>query len=73
MLVLGVGLSFWMNARLSLVFFVCTPILGAALFFIMRRVAPLYSRLQAAVDHVNGCLLYTSQDAVYRAAFPAQD
>ena len=54
MLVLGVGLSFWMNARLSLVFFVCTPILGAALFFIMRRVAPLYSRLQAAVDHVNG-------------------
>ena len=54
MLVLGVGLSFWMNAQLSLVFFVCTPVLGAALFFIMRRVAPLYSRLQAAVDHVNG-------------------
>ena len=54
MLVLGVGLSFWMNARLSLVFFVCIPILAVALFFIMRKVAPMYARLQAAVDHVNG-------------------
>ena len=25
-----------------------------ALFFIMRKVAPMYARLQAAVDHVNG-------------------
>ena len=54
MLVMGLGLSFWMNARLSLVFFVCIPILAVALFFIMRKVAPMYARLQAAVDHVNG-------------------
>ena len=54
MLVMGVGLSFWMNARLSLVFFVCTPVLAITLFLILRKVAPMYSRLQSAVDKVNG-------------------
>lgn len=54
MLVMGVGLSFWMNARLSLVFFVCTPVLAVTLFLILRKVAPMYSRLQIAVDNVNG-------------------
>lgn len=28
MLVMGVGLSFWMNPRLALVFLVCAPVLG---------------------------------------------
>ena len=53
MLLMGVGLSFWMNPRLSLVFFVCAPVLGIILFCIVRRVAPLYSRLQRAVDRLN--------------------
>ena len=40
MLVMGVGLSFWMNPRLALVFLVCAPVLGGVLFVIVRRVAP---------------------------------
>ena len=53
MLVMGVGLSFWMNPTLSLVFLVCAPILGVLLVLILRKVAPLYGRLQKAVDGLN--------------------
>ncbi len=53
MLILGVGLSIYMNAQLSLVFFVSAPILALILFFIVRRIAPMYSRLQKAVDRLN--------------------
>ena len=53
MLVMGVGLSMWMNPRLALVFIVCAPILGGILFCIVRRVAPMYGKLQKAVDRLN--------------------
>lgn len=53
LLVLGVALSFWMNPRLSVVFIVCAPILGAALFWIVRKIAPMYQRLQRVVDRLN--------------------
>ena len=53
MLALGVGLSLMMNARLALVFLICTPVLGVVLFFVTRRVAPMYTRLQQAMDHLN--------------------
>lgn len=53
MLLMGIGLSFWMSPRLSLVFLVCAPILGAIVFFIVSRVSPMYGRLQKAVDRLN--------------------
>ncbi len=53
MLVMGVGLSFWMNPTLALVFLVCAPILGVTLFSILRKIAPLYSLLQKVVDRLN--------------------
>ncbi|HIU47920.1 MAG TPA: ABC transporter ATP-binding protein [Candidatus Avimonoglobus intestinipullorum] len=53
MLVMGIGLSFMMNAKLSLVFFVSTPLLAVILYLIVRKVAPMYGRLQKAVDHLN--------------------
>ncbi|WP_297195960.1 ABC transporter ATP-binding protein [uncultured Flavonifractor sp.] len=53
MLVMGLGLSFWMNARLALIFVVCAPILGLILFFVVRKVAPMYGRLQKAMDQLN--------------------
>ena len=53
MLVMGLGLSFWMNARLALVFLVCAPVLGVILFCVVRRVAPMYGRLQKAMDGLN--------------------
>ena len=53
MLVLGVALSFYMSPSLAVVFFVCAPVLGVILFFIVRRIAPMYARLQQAMDHLN--------------------
>ncbi len=53
LLFMGIGLSICMNARLAVVFLVCTPVLGIVLFAIVRRIAPLYSRLQAAMDRLN--------------------
>ena len=53
MLVMGLGLSFWMNAELALIFVVCAPILALILFLVVSRVAPMYSRLQKAVDRLN--------------------
>ena len=53
MLILGVGFSFWMNARLALVFLACIPILAVILFCVVRKVAPMYGRLQQSMDHMN--------------------
>ena len=53
MLVLGVALSFYMSPCLAVVFFVCAPVLGVILFFIVRRITPMYARLQQAMDHLN--------------------
>ena len=53
MLIMGLGLSFWMNARLALIFVVCAPVLALILFFVVHKVAPMYSRLQKAVDRLN--------------------
>lgn len=53
MLILGLILAFIMNATLALVFVVCTPILALVLIFIIRKVAPMYARLQTSMDHVN--------------------
>lgn len=53
MLIMGIGLSFMMNAKLSLVFFVSTPLLAVILYLIVRKVAPMYGRLQKAVDRLN--------------------
>ena len=53
MLVMGLGLSFWMNAELALIFLVCAPILAIILFLVVSKVAPMYGRLQKAVDRLN--------------------
>ena len=53
LLILGVGLSFWMNPRLAFVFLVCAPILAVVLFLIVRKVAPMYTRLQTIMDRLN--------------------
>ena len=59
MLILGVALSFWMNPRLSLVFLVLSPVLSGLLFLIVRKIAPLYTRLQQAMDRLNNTVQET--------------
>lgn len=53
MLIMGVALSFWMNPELAFVFVFCAPVLGIVLFFIVRKVGPMYSRMQKVVDRLN--------------------
>ena len=53
MLVLGVLLSFYMSPRLAVVFFVCAPVLGLVLFFVVRQIAPKYTLLQQSMDRLN--------------------
>ena len=43
------ALSFWMNPSLAAVFLLCAPVLGAILFYIVHKIAPMYTRLQKDV------------------------
>ena len=53
LLVMGILLSFWISPRLAVVFLVCIPVLGVVLFWIVTRVAPMYTRLQGIMDRLN--------------------
>lgn len=53
LLVMGILLSFWMNPKLAVVFLVCLPVLGSVLFWIVSKVAPMYTRLQSIMDRLN--------------------
>ncbi len=53
MMTTAIVASFLINARMALVFVVAAPVLAVMLFFIIRRVRPMYSKLQQAVDRVN--------------------
>ena len=54
MLFMGLGMAFLLNARLTVVFLITTPILAAILAWIVTKVGPLYDHQQTAVDHLNG-------------------
>ena len=45
--------SFVMNAKLAIVFFIAVPILGFLLFQIISHVRPMYVKMQGAIDLVN--------------------
>ena len=53
MMVTGMILSFLLNAKLALVFCVAAPTLGICLWLVIRKVRPLYTRMQSAIDLVN--------------------
>ena len=53
MLLMGLGMTFHLNKKLVLVFAVCIPVLAFILYQIVSQVAPMYSRLQTAMDRVN--------------------
>ena len=53
MLLMGLGLSFWMNAELAIIFLACAPILAIILFLVVSKVAPMYGKLQKSVDRLN--------------------
>lgn len=53
MMLTSIVVSFFINAKLALVFLVAAPLLGVILFAIIHRVRPLYTKMQAAIDQVN--------------------
>lgn len=53
MLILGLLFSFTINGELAMTFVVATPILGIILLGIVSRVAPMYKKLQEAIDDLN--------------------
>lgn len=53
MMVCALAFSFSINAQLALVFLVAAPTLGLLLFSIVRRVGPMFGRMQQAIDQVN--------------------
>ena len=45
-----------MSAELAVVFFAVIPVLAVAMFFVVRRVGPLYRVLQGVMDQLNDAL-----------------
>lgn len=53
MLLTALFLTFTINAKLALIFVIATPILMIGLIIIVRKVGPLYRRMQKSIDQVN--------------------
>jgi len=53
MMITALVVSFILNARLAIVFLIAAPVLAIILFFIIKTVRPLYSKMQGAIDLVN--------------------
>ena len=53
MLFTAVIVSFVINAKLALVFLIAVPTLAAMLFLIVKKIRPLYSKMQTTLDTVN--------------------
>lgn len=53
MMITAIVVSFKLNAKLAIVFLIAAPVLAIILFFIIKNVQPLYSRMQTAIDLVN--------------------
>ncbi len=53
MLIFSLVVSFRINAQISLVFLICIPVLAAALYLIMSKAHPLFTRVFATYDKLN--------------------
>ncbi|WP_097003649.1 ABC transporter ATP-binding protein [Lacrimispora amygdalina] len=53
MMMTALVVSFRLNARLAMVFFIAAPLLAVILILIIKNVRPLYGRMQGAMDLVN--------------------
>lgn len=69
MLILGLVMSFLINAQVAIIFFFVLPILAIILFCIVRKVAPMYKVLQKSVDQLNLIVQETLQSIRVIKAF----
>ncbi len=63
MLFIAIFLSFRLNGTLAVVFLIAAPVLGIVLFFIVKKVRPLYTKMQSAIDYVN-CIIQENLAAI---------
>lgn len=52
-LILGLIMSLWINKKLSIIFFGTLPILGIVLFWVVKKISPMYAKMQKAMDSLN--------------------
>ncbi len=53
MMILGLFMTITMSPQLALVFVIATPVLALCLFLILRKLGPVYGKMQKALDQVN--------------------
>lgn len=53
MLLMALIFTFTINAELTFVFLIATPILGIGLFIVVKKVGPMYRLMQSSIDQVN--------------------
>ena len=53
MMVMSIAMGFAINPKLAVIFLIAAPVLAIFLVQIVRRVGPLYSTMQGAIDQVN--------------------
>lgn len=53
MLITALALTFVINTQLALIFVIATPVLMLGLMIIVRKVGPMYRRMQGSIDQVN--------------------
>lgn len=54
MLIGALAMSFTLNPKLAWVILLVVPVLGLAIFFIIKTASPRYTRMQEALDGLNG-------------------
>ncbi|MDQ5984247.1 MAG: ABC transporter ATP-binding protein/permease [Eubacteriales bacterium SKADARSKE-1] len=53
MLISSLAMSFYINAKLSIIFVICIPILGFGLYIIVRKAHPIFTRVFRTYDKLN--------------------
>lgn len=53
MIIFAMIMSFYINARLSLIFLICIPVLGIGLYAIIMKVHPIFVRVFQTYDRLN--------------------
>lgn len=54
MMVFSLGAAFSIDAKLSLIFLACIPVLGGGLYLIMTKTHPIFERVFRTYDNLNG-------------------
>lgn len=69
----SIVMAFFINARIALVFLVCTPLIVAVLYWVMKHTLPDYARIQKAQDKLGALAGENLEGARVIRAFSRQE